>query len=292
MTAQTILLVGGPDSGKTNYLARAWESLRSRKGALKAPNAPDNIKYVEDALAHLLQGKFAPRTDKSFEEIGHSFSIGVESLNESGTTMSSLVVPDVSGELWTTAVETSELPNEWMTKLRESNGAILFLRVGSDQNVEPLDWVTAGALMGLSKPADDSIPSSARTPTQVIICELLRHLEYGLAPRSPGYVPRVALVITAWDRLDSERAAAGPWAFLEADYPLLAGKISSTRNLEIRVFGVSVVGGDFTDPTFTEAFFETDLYKSGYVIDDTSAPGERLQDLTLPIAWVIERPDW
>src|ERR1700721_2101478 len=52
MVNQTIVLVGVPDTGKTNFLARLWEALRGGNGTLMCPIPPDNIKYVEDALGH------------------------------------------------------------------------------------------------------------------------------------------------------------------------------------------------------------------------------------------------
>ena len=52
MSSQLIMLIGGPDSGKTNYLARLWKALQSGSGRLKSVESPE-IKYVEEALAHL-----------------------------------------------------------------------------------------------------------------------------------------------------------------------------------------------------------------------------------------------
>jgi hypothetical protein len=72
------------------------------------------------------------------------------------------------------------------------------------------------------------------------------------------------------------------------EYPLLAGRINDVSKLEIRVFGVSVVGGDFIDPEFKQRFFTQDLKSAGYVVDEHDGRIETKSDLTLPVAWVVK----
>jgi hypothetical protein len=286
MTDHSIILVGGPDSGKTNYLARLWEALRSRDGGLRAPDVPTEIKYVEEALAYLLQGQFAPRSDKTLEE-GNSFSVPVVATGDVAAERFEIVVPDVSGELWKRAVETCELPIQWMNDLKSASGALLFVRIGSDQNVEPLDWVTAAALLRMPGVQPEDNGGKRNIPTQVSLCELLRFMEFSLGAEDGKVRPRVAILVTAWDRLDAERAAAGPTAYLTAEYPLLAGRLRDISKFDVRVFGVSVVGGDFVDEEFKQIFFHTDLKSAGFVVQERQGRIEKKQDLTLPVAWIV-----
>ena len=117
MNSQSIMLIGGPDSGKTNYLARLWKALQGGSSRLKSVDAPE-IKYVEDALAHLLQGSFAPRSEKNIEESRRDFAVMIATQDDAKRVK--VVVPDVTGELWKNAVSFSELPSEWMKQLKES----------------------------------------------------------------------------------------------------------------------------------------------------------------------------
>jgi hypothetical protein len=284
MSSQSIMLIGGPDSGKTNYLARLWKALQSGSGRLKSVEAPD-IKYVEDALAHLLQGSFAPRSEKNIEESRRDFVVTM-ALQSSGQQIK-IVVPDVTGELWKDAVSSSELTEEWMNQLKDSSGALLFVRVLSDLNVAPLDWVTARDLLKMDWA--ESPHQEESMPTQVLLCELLRFLQLTLRKRSNGGVPRVAIVITAWDRLDAEAKALGPSAYIEKQYPLFSGKLEDVSSLDIKLFGTSVVGGDLeADPAFRQRFFEGDLNTSGYVVQEIDGKVREELDLTLPIAWLAE----
>jgi hypothetical protein len=284
MSSQSIMLIGGPDSGKTNYLARLWKALQSGSGRLKSVESPD-IKDVEDALAHLLQGSFAPRSEKNIEESRRDFVVTM-ALQSSGQQIK-IVVPDVTGELWKDAVSSSELTEEWMNQLKDSSGALLFVRVLSDLNVAPLDWVTARDLLKMDWA--ESPHQEESMPTQVLLCELLRFLQLTLRKRSNGGVPRVAIVITAWDRLDAEAKALGPSAYIEKQYPLFSGRLEDASSLDIKLFGTSVVAGDLeADPAFRQRFFEGDLNTSGYVVQEIDGKVREELDLTLPIAWLAE----
>jgi hypothetical protein len=126
-----------------------------------------------------------------------------------------------------------------------------------------------------------------KIPTQVALCEFLRFLEFGLKKEDGGVVPRVALLVTAWDRLDKVRRMQGPLAYLRSEYPMLAGRLDDIATLDVKAFGVSVVSGDFADPEFKEEFFKGSFKDSGYVVTD-DRPDEMLLDLTLPLSWVMK----
>lgn len=283
MSHRSIILIGGPDAGKTNYIARLWHALNANEGALQAIDIPRDISFVEDMIAHLFDGKFAPRTYLT-DDSRRDFVISVAS--SEGGPATELVIPDNSGELWLNAVLSSEIGAEWMEELRRADGAVLFVRVLSELNERPLDWVTAGKLLA------DLGNEEGRTglPTQVMLCELLRFLEVSLAKRSDGGRPRVAIVVSAWDIVDDEIAAKGPEEFLTSEYPMFAGKLRDIRSLEVRTFGLSVVGGDIdANPDYRNEFLDMDFGKTGWVATNDRPDGKwrRTPDVTLPVAWVI-----
>lgn len=288
MTDKALVLIGGPDSGKTNYLARFWKALSSRDCCLFAPDVPLDIRYVEEALAHLLQGSFAPRSDKNFDDTQQSFVVPIVSSTAPDAKPIQVVVPDVTGELWQSAVETCELPEPWMSKLHTASGALVFVRIGSNQNVEPLDWVTSSQLLRMVSGAPDRGPQEkTEISTQVLLCELLRFLEHSLGADLNGIRPRVVVLVTAWDRLDLETKEKGPSTFIADQYPLFAGRLKDISNFDTKVFGVSVVGGDFTDTKFQEEFFESDLKDAGFVVFEKEGGLDTRSDVTLPVAWAI-----
>lgn len=155
MKKGSIILVGGPASGKTNYIARLWLAFAAKKGQLRAKQLPGNIEYVNRAVAHLQSRKFAPRSDKNMEESGrHDFSIQVCG-DEGAGLERDLTVPDITGELWSRAIRSYELPQAWKTALEDSSSAILFIRAHSKFNLQPMDWVTARDLLQGHEADDD-----------------------------------------------------------------------------------------------------------------------------------------
>lgn len=281
------MLVGPPDSGKTNYLARLWAAVNDGDGTLRAKNVPQDISYVDGALECLLQGNFAPRTEFASDHGQHSFSVEVERRDFSDPI--DIVVPDVSGELWREAVESYELPTVWMRGLEQAIGALLFVRIGSEQNAAALDWVTSNKLLESDTANDDR----QVIPTAVQLCELVRFLELSLGKAFDGRRPRVAVMVTAWDRLHKEEAEAGPSAFLAGEFPLFAGRIAHSQRIDATAFGVSVLGGDLdADPEFRQRFLmDGRMREHGCVVVEHDGSIEKTKDLTMPIDWVLASED-
>ncbi len=326
MIRRSIVLLGGPDSGKTNYVGRLWPSFKKRKGVLRAEGMPDDIAYVDGAVEHLMQGRFAPRSDRNLEVGRADFSIRVRGTSGNGA-LTELMVPDISGELWTRTVASFEISQEWFDVLNEAEGAVLFVRALSDQNVKPLDWVTARNILRLDadeelaveaatgggdepmvaakanapmaeaeqppaiEKASDAVelPSEPDLPTQVLLCELLRYLDLCLANRADRGRPHVAVVVAAWDLLDAEARAGGPIAYLRREFPLFAGRLADTSRVNVKLFGLSAVGGDLeSDEEFRKRFLEKDITEQGWVVvEDEAGTWTEVADVMLPIAWAM-----
>lgn len=280
MNDRSVILLGGPDSGKTNYIGRLWPALDSRKGALVAAAQPHDIGFVLDTADHLFQGHFAPRSEHT--DSRRDFEVVVQATESDNQTK--IVIPDISGELWKKAVENSEIDADWMEELKCADGALLFVRVNSDQIIRPLDWVTSRRLL-----AQLGQDETKGTPTQVMLCELIRYLELTLSDRPDGGRPRLSVVVSAWDLVDQGTFDRGPESYILQEYPLLAGRLQDTL-LDVRIFGLSVVGGDLSvDEPFRDAFLERGLDDHGWVVIHDAETNRwcKQADVTLPVAWVV-----
>ena len=284
MNRRSVILIGGPDTGKTNFIGRLWVAVRAGDCALTASGTPDEIEYVESAVAHLHQGIFAPRTDRNLEADRGSLTILLD-LDDSHTEeVTELVIPDMSGEVWKKAVETNELVPERMAQLEGAVGALVFLRVLSPLNVNPLDWVTAAEL--LEHQGEDV--QAYDMPTQVMLCELVRFLELTLSDGATDRKPRIAVVVTAWDLLDGDRAAAGPRAYIHTEYPLFAGRLADLDRFDVTLFAMSILGGDpEADEEFRNRLLESGIKTAGFVRFDHDGTVKEVGDITLPVAWAM-----
>ena len=266
----------------TNYLGRLWKALTEENASLRATQQPDDVRYVLDALTHLLRGEFAPRTDTNIDVDGRHCSIQVAWEREGGTKDAELLVPDVSGELWAEAVQTNELPETWLASVRQSIGALLFVRVDSPLHIPSLDWVAAREHLEVGGEAAES-----QIPTDVQLCEFLRFLELFLGKNSDVNKPRVAVLVAAWDIVDEDRSQEGPKAYLRREFPLFSYRLADISAVEVAVFGVSVVGGDFRDEAFKERFFAGRVDEFGFVVTEPG-PVPPHADMTIPVRWVLD----
>lgn len=276
--SRSIILLGGPDSGKTNYIGRLWRALDDGTGALHAAQQPEDINFVLEVTDHLFQGGFAPRSEHS--DTRRDFEVIVAATK--GGPQSRVVVPDISGELWRSAVIDNEVAPAWMDELKRADAALLFVRVDSDQDVRPLDWVTSRKLLEKLGDEDHGLP------TQVMLCELIRFLEESLAVREDGARPRLSVVVSAWDRVDAQIFKEGPISYLQREYPLFAGRLADLDALDVQIFGLSIVGGDLKhDPKYRKEFLEAGLDGQGWVTVEDDAEWVKKPDVTLPIAWAV-----
>lgn len=276
----SVVVLGGPDSGKSNYIARLWTALREKKGELVEAVQPTDIDFVLEAAEHLFQGQFIQRSEHTEDRRDFEVIVG----SRSNGKQAKIVVPDISGELWWRAVTDLDVSPDLIEDMRAASGALLFLREGSDQNVQPLDWITAKKYLSKLKVADDK-----GAPTQVMLCELIRFLELTLARRPDGAKPRLAVVVSAWDLVGDDVFKRGPMSYLEEEYPMLAGRLDDVSTLDVQVFGLSVVGGNLDEASFKKNFLEKGIDGHGWVAIRATETGTwtKDSDLTKPVAWAI-----
>lgn len=86
----------------------------------------------------------------------------------------------------------------------------------------------------------------------------------------------------------SRLRAAGPLAYLKREFPLFAGRLADTGRLDVKLFGLSVVGGDLEDDEdFRNRFLERDISEQGWVIVENMDGRTTNNDVMLPIAWAM-----
>ena len=135
----SVVVLGGPDSGKTNYIARLWSALREKKGELVEAVQPTELDFVL---------KWPYTSSRASSSSGRSRRGRIEGFRGDGRGSRRWEAGEdrhtrISGELWWRAVADLDVPPDLMNVLRNASGALLFLREGSDQNVQPLDWIMA-----------------------------------------------------------------------------------------------------------------------------------------------------
>lgn len=280
-TPSNVIFVGGPGSGKSNYLFRTWIAIEREKGLLVKNGLPPELEYLHEGASILLDGKFAPHTSKDTKLICE-IPIGQRDHPKSTGT---LVVPDATGELWLDLYNKREWPMMWDDLVATNCGFVLFVCVGSPHNVPALDWIACERFYG-----SEVLPKPTGVPTQVMLVEWLQILR-SITKRKLGnnFKPRLSVVVTAWDRVPTSRTQEDPRDYLETEFPLLAQFIyADAHGFEARVFGLSVVGGDLElDPKFHDEYLRSEPSGQGYTVCQVRGATERSGDVLIPIYWAL-----
>ena len=277
---KTVLLVGGSDSGKTNYMGRIWLAINDNLGGLEVDGTPNDLEYLNDIANHYYKGQFAPHTA---HEVRNKVTIPVKT--PPGTPLfsqSKLIIPDVSGEEWTNIYKKRGWTEEWESTMSTVTGCLVFVRVDSDLNISPIDWIKWSQLF------EDNMQEEIEIPTQVILIDWLQCLFSVFAEKGNDFLPRIGIIITAYDLIPEDQKALGPDTYLKENFPLFWQFIHANNDkLNIRIFGTSIASGDFNkDPEFRNKFLENPK-EAGFVVSQSGDAVIIDKNITLPIIWAM-----
>jgi hypothetical protein len=299
---RSVLLIGGPDAGKSNFLFRVWMAIDGEQGTLKKDGLPENLQYLREGAEQILQGSFAERTSTT-KDVVEKVSINIQSQNGSGIAIRGcIVIPDVPGEHVVKICKSRKWSELWEHAITEDSACLMFIRADSDEIVAPLDWADCIELCGSELPAPPIEQSALNTeqeldatnemelPTQVVLTEWIQFLRKAFTARVGGHFrPKFGVLIAAWDAVPLEQQSRGPMRYLKENFPMMHQFIeSNAESFDFQVFGVSIVAGDLkNDEDFRKSFFESDPRAAGYVIHSLVGKKSPSTDITLPIAWAL-----
>lgn len=286
-TTASLLFMGLPGSGKTTFLAALWHVLddRSSQTRLKLKGLSVDRTYLHQITADWQACSQVQRTKLEPEELV------VLSL-ASGDTEFELTVPDLSGEAFEQQLVDRKIAVGHHESLQQATGLVLFVhprvREGTQLTYsQRLSAVLDGTPIKAAVAGGNALPSAVepwsieKLPTQVALVELLQ-----FALQSAARRVRVAVVISAWDLVEKASFTGTPQDYLTRELPMLRQFLEANNDLlEHTVFGVSAQGGDITVDEQKKALLGLDdALKRIIVLHGTEAT----QDITKPIAWLLE----
>ncbi len=301
-----VALIGGPESGKTTYVARLWLQLEEDlpDASLRRRGILDSFEDVNALMEPLLGGTYPQRTKAE----RHALRVPLTFVGERGEEPVELFVPDYNGEEveWLFKYRGERWTEEW-ERQAGATGIMIFVRptllkdlpeltrghvpVGGSDDTEPQDLFDTPRVEAEDPPQRYPDPESAvHVPTSVNLVEVLQFvreakgLNIGERPK-PGTL-RVAVVISCWDVI-ADKAKTGPYGYVQQRLALLDDVLWSNFHPEdIRMFGLSSTGGDLRDKKFAEQY---EPERSGYVVvqDRPDAHPRQVDDVALPVAWLI-----
>lgn len=275
MEKHNILIIGGPNTGKTHFGIQLYERINSRQFEFKIDpkNRPSDLSIFEDGLNNIYNGKRAAHT-----ETGANRSIELVITDEKNSEVK-LAFPDYAGEQITSIVENRGVNDLWHDYIKNSTSWVLFIRLNELAPLE--DIVNKGIPSAEEIQKRNSQSPPVKVSEAAFYVELLQTLAYikGLSTFSQIVRPNLTVVLSCWDELELPEDQV-PSALLEERLPMLFDFLNNTwRNESLSVTGLSSTEKSLTDEP-DEEFIDKEPINFGYYINKK---GDSLKDLTLSV---------
>jgi len=270
-----ILIIGGPNAGKTHFGGQLYGRLNSRqfKYKISPNNRPSDLTIFEDVLTKLAEGKRAGHTESSANR-----TIQLKADDSEGNSVV-FSFPDYAGEQVKMVVDNRRVNNIWKEYIDKSNSWILFVRLDEIEVVE--DLINRGI------PSPDEIQKRQNITPPIKISdaahfvELLQTLLYvkGVSSLQKITSPNLTIILSCWDLLKVKKTVI-PSQILKERLPLLWDFVTNNWNEK----SLAILGLTSTEKTLSDEpdddYIDRTPIDFGYIINEN---GKLEKDLTLSI---------
>lgn len=285
MREASVLLTGLASAGKSTWLAALWQVFETDgfDSALSQPTFLGDQRYIIELNRAWNECKNLERTPMSSPG-----SVAVELKTSSGDPVR-LDVPDMSGELFREHWASRHWEAEFDHQVQAVDGLLLMVSTLTKEGLMRREANEVEAIEGHDEPEwQDDAASKAEDPPEwdpkesPAQIKLVEHLQF-IALRRSQRPLRVAVMLSAWDQVREAPFEIEPRDWLGQEQPLLDQYLAANDGLfPSAVFGVSAQGGDLEKDR--ERLLSMDPIDRLEVVDGA----ESSQDLTLPLAWLID----
>lgn len=279
MRTPELVLLGGPNSGKTHYAGQLYGRLQRSPGLLKLrkdQGTPPDLTALEEVLNSLANGNAADHTSADtwvevllplVDDQGHGLD---------------LRWPDYGGEQLMTVFERRMVPEAWRSRLSRSEGWLLLIRLKGET-------IYPDTLEGLTKRSEEHNGAAARPGTWdanarwVELLQILLHVAgLGTVPRLQ--TPRLTVMLSCYDELSTNDLL--PREVLAKHLPLVASFIDSIWTPDaVSVWGLSALGCLLEKNSENENFIDEGPEYQGWIIGPEGGLPD--PDLSRPLAWLL-----
>jgi hypothetical protein len=267
-----LLIIGGPNVGKTHFVGQLYNRLVAKASAYRMVTPPADLSVIKAIIDRLALGLAGEHTQRGLnEEI--NFTVARDQ------TEIALAFPDYAGEQVRDLVRERLVPSRWRELVAQSDEWLLLIR---PEDILPLEDITTRGfadLDDLRRRAAQAQADAELTPPAfyVELLQLLLHVK-GKSAVVPVAAPRLTVALSCWDRLDAPAADRAPLAELRTRLPFLADFLAAVwAPGSWRVLGLSSLGRTLDPVVPDEDFVDDGPAAAGYVVLPT---GEHHPDLT------------
>lgn len=276
-----ILIIGGPNAGKTHFGGQLYGRLNSRLFEYKiAPNnRPTDLTIFEDVLDKLAEGKRAGHTEAS---ANRNIELKTDDNNGNNVVFS---FPDYAGEQVKMMVDNRRVNSIWKDYIDNSSSWILFVRL--DDVIITEDIINRG----IPTPEEIAKRNKQTPPLKISdaahFVELLQTILYikGIASLNKINKPNLTIILSCWDLLNQKDDII-PADLLKKQLPLLYDFVNNNwQEKSLSILGLSSTGKTLSDEPDDDYIDKTPI-NFGYIVNSN---GKKDKDLTLSIGTFIGR---
>jgi hypothetical protein len=275
-----VMLLGRPNSGKTHFLGQFYGRIVHTKNcALKLSQSvgiPPDLTLLKEVFDALASGRTAPRTST---DTWGNLKISLES--NAGHHLD-FTLPDYGGEQLKNVFEKRIVKEEWVEFLGNSRGWLLLIRL-DEETVPESRLIQAQSKEQLTTTTELIWDSNA---WWIEVLQILLD-SCQVSNRHRIEEPRLAILLTCYDRPEVVGNALTPLEALQSKLPLLSTFLHTNWSKDaISVWGLSSLGKNLNNSIADDDFADSGAETQGWIIKPDG--GDRDVDLTLPLEWLSE----
>jgi hypothetical protein len=279
MDQPKVVLLGGPNSGKTHYAGQLYGRLRRRPGRLRLAEGgtPVDLSPLEDVLASLEEGRAAEHTSASTWA-----EITLAIVDNNGIRFQ-LNWPDYGGEQLRTAFNERAISEMWRTRLADARGWMIMIRLKTEVTYP-------GAIERMVERSQGSEHESSRATNWdanaywTELTQILLHVGRHSIVEQKN-LPRLAIMLSCYDELGTGEML--PATILARDLPLFSTFVHSVwPPHSVSVWGLSSLGRELQKTSHDDVFIDNGPETQGWVVSPSGGPPN--PDLTLPLHWLVQ----
>jgi hypothetical protein len=271
-----ILIIGGPNAGKTHFGGQLYGRLQTCESFYKIVSPPENLTIFKEVLESLNDGKAADHTNVNSNE-----TLELQIVDAVGKQIT-FNFPDYGGEQVKAIVNDRRITKIWKNQIEKSDSWMLFIRL---DEIHPLEDIINRGIPEIDVLATrNKEVTTLKLSDAAYFTELVQMLLYAKKVPSLKKIvnPKLTIVLSCWDLLEEEGTGKLPWEMLHEKMPSFWSYLTQTWQTEyLDVIGLSATGKTLDRNKADRDFIKKGPEKFGYII---TPEGNKESDLTLSIA--------
>jgi hypothetical protein len=274
-----LLVLGGPDSGKSTYRAQLYQRIEHEDGELRLMQSVGDMSALQGDVERLVQGLSPLHTHL---DIYHSTTLVVE---DRDNRQLSLEFADYGGEQIRRIGESNAVPTPWVERAQQSSSWLLFLRIDQMRSIKSF---MTDPVQTEPRPEANGAALHSEQSSELSAIETLQRLLFvrGASLRHRLSSPRLGVFLSCWDELAETERKQSPGTILNQRAPLFSRFIASNwQPGQCKFWGLSSTERRLPEEDPDEEFARKGPEHAGYIV---SEEGNTSPDLTVPVSWLMQ----